>query len=158
MQYNYLSLLEAIRQHFRGNGLTNTVRNGNVLEIDEDKAVEFPAAFVDVISYMVEENRLKMTVLVQCLDQTRHFETTDQYWRNDNVPEVMNEQFIVMTQFLNSLSSKGPLHKLGYQTLEDELPTVEAVNFAHDNLIVGWSAEITIQMKNDVSHCGIEVS
>jgi hypothetical protein len=154
---NYLTLLDAVKQHFRGNGMTRTVRNGNIVELIEDKNLLYPVAFVDVASYKVEEYCIKMTLLVQCLDITRGFETTDEFWRRDNSPEAINEQFIVMTKFLNSLSSKGDLHRAGYVIDEEDSPDVESVNMAHDNHIVGWSVEVPIRMANTISHCGTEI-
>lgn len=148
----YYTLLDAIAGHFRANGITYTVRNQNPQELTEDKFVRFPVAIVNPAGFMLNEHAIKVKLSVMCLGQVDYFETDDEFLRQDNSIEVLNDQMVVMLKFLNSLK-KGALYDEGYHLDYPADVEVEAINFAFNDKVIGWSVEVDIVMPNDITHC-----
>lgn len=147
-------VLDGIRDHFRNNEITETVSFGEINLADADKTTVFPLAHIDIgdLTYDVGVVVFKIRVLVlDNLKVNKATESTDQFWGNDDLHDVYNTQFIVMTQLVNSLR-RGDLYEAGIRLYGDE-PVVQPFEDRFGNMLAGWITEIDIQIKNDISVC-----
>ena len=146
-------ILDGIRDHFRNNEITETVSFGELNLTDADKTTVFPLAHIDIgeLTYDVGVAVFKIRVLVlDNLKVNKAVESVDEFWGNDDLHDVYNTQFIVITQLINSLR-RGDLYEAGIRLYEE--PTVQPFEDRFGNMLAGWLTEIDIQIKNDISVC-----
>jgi len=148
------NILDSIRDHFRNDGITKTVSYGDLPEIDNDKTTIFPLSHMDIENAVFDNNIITFTINILTLDQIDHnksAESEDEFFGNDNLHDVYNTQFVVMTKLINSLR-RGALNDLNIKLGEE--PTVEPYEDRFEGMLAGWLAQIEIQVPNDISKGG----
>lgn len=146
-------ILDKIKAHFEGNGITNKVSFGSGYDIDKDKTTRMPLAHLDIISAEYVGHAVKFTIRVLCIDmlsESKEAEPLDEFFGGDNRHDVYNTQFIALTQLINSLK-RGDLFDDKHQLTNE--PVAEIYEDALENRITGWGADIQINVKNDISVC-----
>ena len=145
------NILDSIRDHFRNDGITKTVSYGDLPDIDNDKTTIFPLAHMDLVNAVYDNNMItfNMNILVlDLIDTNKSAESEDEFFGNDNLHDVYNTQFVVMTKLVNSLR-RGALNSLNIKLGEE--PTVEPFEDRFENMLAGWLAQIEISVPNDIS-------
>ena len=147
------NILDTVKSHFEANGITNRVTYGGQFDIDLDKTQIFPIAHVDILEATYDERVIVFKLIVMCLgwvDKTKQEDPDDTFYGADNQQDVLNTQFVAITNFVNSLR-RGDLYESNIRLYEE--PVVEMLQNLGENQLAGWGGEIQVQMRNDISIC-----
>jgi len=145
------NILDSIKDHFRNDGITKTVSYGDLPELDNDKTTIFPLAHMDLVNAVYDDKIItfNLNILVlDAIDVNKNAETVDEFFGNDNLHDVYNTQFVVITKLINSLR-RGALHDA--KIMLGEEPTVEPFEDRFEGMMAGWIGQIEIQIHNDIS-------
>lgn len=145
------NILDSIKDHFRNDGITKTVSYGDLPELDNDKTTIFPLAHMDLVNAVYDNNTITFNLNVLVLDAievNKASETVDEFFGNDNLHDVYNAQFVVITKLINSLR-RGALYDAKIRLGEE--PTVEPFEDRFEGMLAGWIGQIEIQVHNDIS-------
>tara|TARA_R110002051_G_scaffold286377_1_gene348919 strand:- start:175 stop:642 length:468 start_codon:yes stop_codon:yes gene_type:complete len=149
----FYDIVDIIRDNLRESNSINTVTFGSLDEVDLDKTTIFPLAHIFVDRVRHEENILVFDISVLVADivdyNTRKAEDDD-FYKNDNLHDVLNTQLSVINSLISNLR-RGDLYKNKYQL--DTTPTIEPFKERFANLLAGWEATVSIQVKNDLNIC-----
>tara|TARA_R110002020_G_scaffold55004_1_gene152847 strand:+ start:1617 stop:2099 length:483 start_codon:yes stop_codon:yes gene_type:complete len=146
----FYDIVDIIRDNLRDSKSINTVTFGSLDEVDLDKTTIFPLAhiFVDRVRFQEGILIFDLAVLVaDIVDYSTRKTDDDDFYKNDNLHDVLNTQLSVMNTLISNLR-RGSLYKDFYQL--DSLPTVEPFKERFANLLAGWESTISIQVKNDI--------
>jgi len=154
----YYKLLEDLKDHFSTEVSTNNVHEGGFFKVDNRKETIFPIANIDVMDVIFNEHTYTFKVqfiVADILDDVSENETDVNNLFNgaDNLQDIYNTQLTVINNLQTSLR-RGSLDKLGYVLLDENGVSTKPFEQRFDNLLVGWVAEIDIEVSNDeVSIC-----
>jgi hypothetical protein len=146
-------ILDEIRDHFRGNEITNEVSFGDFTHLDTAKTTIFPLVHMDIIDVVAAPRVLRFRLLVIAMgivDQDYAEEPIDEFFGGSNLHDVYNEQLYVLTNFVESLR-RGDLYSEKVRIVGE--PSFEPFENRFDNMLAGWGGEVTIELPNLVSVC-----
>ena len=147
------NVLDNVKAHFEGNGITNRVTYGTQFDIDTDKTQIMPIAHIDILDVTYDERVIVFRLIVMCLgwvNKSTTVDPDDTFYGADNQQDVLNTQLAAMTKFVNSLR-RGDLYENNIRLYEE--PTVEMLQNLGENQLAGWGGEIRVQVQNDTSIC-----
>lgn len=147
------AVLDGVKDHFKGNTITNTVSYGDDSKLDLNKTTIFPLAHFDVNRVEFSDNYVIFTLYVLCLgivDQDWAEETEDEFYDGNNEQDVMNEQLFALMGLVESLR-RGTLYRNNIRLYVQ--PSAQPVNAFDDSQIAGWASEIQITVPKDYSIC-----
>ena len=127
---NFYELIDLIKQLVEDNDFTNKITFGELSDVDLSKDTTFPLLHImceqAVIQEKTIEYRLNLVAadIVDVIDEDLGVE---EYYGNDNMQDVLNTQFTVMTQLVNALRR---LDLVG-------------------NEIAGWETSVTLKKAQD---------
>lgn len=149
---SYYLLSEALEDSLLNNNITKTVTIGDISDIDLGKQTIFPLAHFIVNNVVSTEQTLDFTITVMVMDikDTSKEEDTDAFRGNTDEQDILNTQLGVINLLIQKLRF-GDLHTTGYRLNND--PVCEPFVDRFENNLAGWSAELTIQVKNDQYIC-----
>lgn len=146
-------VLSEVKDHFEVNGITNKVTFGDIHEIDADKSTMIPLTNIYLSSLGFNDVVSQFTVTVHCLGWKKELKTVDpdnDFYGANNVMDVLNEQYFVLGKFIKDLSD-GELYD-SFIRLNGN-PVADMVMDLGPNNLCGWSANINIDVKNEISGC-----
>ena len=145
------NILDSIRDHFRNDGITKTVSYGDLPDIDNDKTTIFPLAHMDIVNAVYDSSVVTFSInilVLDLIDTNKSAESIDEFFGNDNLHDVYNTQFVVLTKLINSLR-RGALNGMNIKLGEE--PTAEPFEDRFENMLAGWLAQIEIVVPNDIT-------
>ena len=146
-------VLDSIRDHFRNDGITKTVSYGELPIVDSDKTTIFPLTHFDLVNAVYDNNTITFNINVLALDivnVNKNKETEDVFFGNNNLHDVYNTQFVVITKLINSLRS-GSLNSVNIMLGEE--PTAEPFENNFENMLAGWLVRVEVVVQNTVGSC-----
>lgn len=146
-------ILNALKDHFEANGLTNKVTFGSVDKVDSDKTNMMSTVNVDISYISVQEHVFRFTIEVYCLGWVKELKTVDpdnDFYGASNIIDVLNEQFTVMAKFIRYISDGSGYDD--YMRLSN-IPVINKVSDFTGDGLAGWTSNIEIELKNDISAC-----
>ena len=149
----FYDIVDVIKNELRSYKSINTVTFGSLDEVDLDKTTMFPLAHIYVDRVRHEESILVFDIMVlvaDIVDYNTRKTDDDDFYKNDNLHDVLNTQLVTINTLVSNLR-RGSLYKDKYQI--DSTPTIEPFKERFSNLLAGWEASISIQVKNDITIC-----
>jgi len=146
-------LLDKVKKELEKSPLVNMVSFGYIPEVELEKTTLFPLSHISFSDGYSERQVITVNLSIYCLDIVDESKSgsRDLFIGNDNLQDVLNEQFQVMTSIIDSLR-RGSLQQNGL-FIEEEIVDWEVVmdNMGAD--IAGYSATIPIKMYNQNLSC-----
>jgi len=141
------------KSFLRENPSVNTVTFGDITQVNLNKTTIFPLAhfLIDTVQVSERSIRINLSLLfIDIVDYTKEFNPDDEGDREDatNLIDVYNTQLYVANSFITDLR-RGTLYTEGYQVVNDPILTPFKDRF--ENELAGWSVEMSIEVRNDVS-------
>tara|TARA_R110002020_G_scaffold240377_1_gene453244 strand:+ start:18124 stop:18576 length:453 start_codon:yes stop_codon:yes gene_type:complete len=149
---SYYHILEKIKTELVADPFTNTITKGDLASVDISKQNIFPLTHMivngasfrgDVIAYSI--SILSMDVV----DFSKE-ETTDKFIGNDNEDDILNTQISLLNRLYEKLR-RGNLYDDNYQV--EGSPTLEPFTDRFDNVLAGWTLNLTIIVPNEMTIC-----
>ena len=141
------------KSFLRDNPSVNTVTFGDITQVNLNKTTIFPLAHFLIDSIQISERSIRINLsllFIDIVDYTKEFNPDDEGSREDatNLIDVYNTQLYVANSFITDLR-RGTLYTEGYQVAGDPILTPFKDRF--ENELAGWSVEMAIELRNDVS-------
>ena len=147
-------LLDSLKERVRGNGITNTVSYGDILEVDLNKTTIYPISHFILGNVVFSDNIITATIDILCadiVDENKLTESSDVFYTNTNIQDVMNTQLQVVND-LQSHLRRGNLYEKNLRIVGDV--TANPIQDRFENELAGWSVTFNVQMpNNDFSTC-----
>lgn len=148
-------IIKHIKDFLLAHPLVNTVTFGDITEVDLNKTTIFPLSHLLLGNVQVSEHSMQVTVsllFMDIIDETKTFNSNDFGYRQDDsdLIDIYNTQLQIANALIQDLK-RGDLYRDRYQ-LADE-PILEPFKDRFENLLAGWSVDITIEVPSDYSVC-----
>lgn len=146
-------ILDTIKDELRANPSVTTVTFGDLSDIDLDKTTMFPLSHLILRNATYGERTVTFTIEVLCsdiVDYNDSANTSDEFYGNDNLHDVMNTQFEVINSLIMKLM-RGSLFEGNYQVTST--PSAEPFKERFSNVLAGWSSTFQVELPNGISIC-----
>lgn len=148
-------IITKIKVFLRENPIVNTVTFGDITQVDLNKTTMFPLTHFLLGNAVVTEHTMRLTIsllFIDIVDYTKDYEPTDKGNRQDatNLVDVYNTQLQIANSLISDLR-RGDLYREGYQIIGD--PVLEPFKDRFENELAGWSVDITLDVRNNISVC-----
>tara|TARA_R110000824_G_scaffold114462_1_gene264981 strand:+ start:2205 stop:2663 length:459 start_codon:yes stop_codon:yes gene_type:complete len=146
-------ILDTIKDELRANPSVTTVTFGDLSDVDLDKTTMFPLSHLILRNATYGERTVTFTIEVLCsdiVDYNDSANTSDEFYGNDNLHDVMNTQFEVINSLIMKLM-RGSLFEGNYQVTST--PSAEPFKERFSNVLAGWSSTFQVELPNGISIC-----
>lgn len=148
---NFYDILDTLRAYLQGNTSVNSVTFGDIFEVDLSKQTIFPLSHIMVNSCTFQDHVVQFNIQVIAMDIVNETSENEKEQNNyfhgiNNKQDVLNTQFTVING-LQSALRRGELFTDLYQIDSDYTATMFEDRF--ENLLAGWSLELTITVANN---------
>ena len=151
---NYYQITEVLKDSLLQDGIINNVSQGDIFNVDINKATIFPLAHIVVNTATQSEsgntNIFNVSVLLMDICDLSKDANYDIFYNNDNEADILNSQFEIGNRLIASLR-RGELCDLGYELSGNV--NFEAFSDRFENKIVGWTLTFGIECGNDMTIC-----
>lgn len=147
-------VLDKIKDKLRESPNIQTVSFGDLFEIDLNKTDIYPIAHIGLGNTSIQEHKLEVGInltLLDVVDDNRNSATTDDFYSNDNLQDILNT-LLAEANILVSDLRRGS----GYDELFQIESDITAQPFLDrfENQLAGWSLNISVSFpNNDTSVC-----
>ena len=148
----FYQVSETIKNQLLDDININTVTTGDITQINLRKQDIFPLGHIIINSVTIEEQvlRFNITLLTMDIVNMSKEETVDIFKGSTNEQNILNTQLGVINKVVQVLK-RGTLYTNKYQLDGD--PVCEPFFDRFENELVGWSANMDIIIKNDITIC-----
>ena len=149
----FYDILDKIKDELRMNPNVFSVTYGDITKVDLDKTTIFPLSHLNISNATIGEHTVRFTLQLLCVDivdYNKDSSPDDEFYGNDNMQDILNTQLQVVNDVVAQLR-RGNLFTDRLQVLEDV--SVQPFMDRFENELVGWGADIVIEMPNDISIC-----
>jgi hypothetical protein len=146
-------ILDTIKDELRANPSVTTVTFGDLSDVDLDKTTMFPLSHLILRNATYGERTVTFTIEILCsdiVDYNDSANTSDEFYGNDNLHDVMNTQFEVINSLIMKLM-RGSLFEGNYQVTST--PSAEPFKERFSNVLAGWSSTFQVELPNGISIC-----
>lgn len=148
-------IISKIKSFLRENPIVNTVTFGDILQVDLNKTTMYPLSHFLLGNVQLTEHTIQITIsllFIDVVDYTKEHNNNDEGDRQDatNLVDVYNTQLQIANSLVSDLR-RGDLYREGYQLVGE--PILEPFKDRFENELAGWSVDITLDIKNDLSVC-----
>lgn len=148
-------IVKHIKDFLLANPLVNTVTFGDITEVDLNKTTIFPLSHLLLGNVQVTEHAMQVTVsllFMDIIDEPKTFNSNDFGYRQDDsdLVDIYNTQLQIANSLIQDLK-RGDLYRDRYQLAGE--PILEPFKDRFENLLAGWSVDITIEVPSDYSVC-----
>lgn len=152
---NIYDIIKQIKDFLLAHPLVNTVTFGDISEVDLNKTTIYPLSHLLLGNVQITEHAMRITIsmlFMDIVDNSKNFNSNDFGYRQDDsdLIDIYNTQLQIANSLIQDLK-RGGLYRLQYQ-LADE-PILEPFKDRFENMLAGWSADITIDIPSDYSVC-----
>lgn len=142
-------IIGQIKNHFKQDLMVNTVKFGDIKEVDLDKTTIFPLTHFWLERAGFQGRTLSFTLNFMFLDIVNQSKTVEEdEYGQDNLLDVLNEQWAIANRFLVALLDyRGTLASQQYVLLGE--PEANMLYEEMENKLAGWGISITIEVPND---------
>lgn len=147
----YFELIDTLKDEILSIPLVNSCTNGEIDDVDLIKQTIFPLVHIEVVSANPANNAVDFDLAIIIMDvvDISKTEITDRWIGNDNEQWVLNTTFTIGMRIYESLR-RGDLWD---KKLELQNFSMDKFTERFENYLSGWSAQVTIRVKNDMSIC-----
>ena len=147
---NFYELIDLIKQLVEDNDFTNKITFGELSDVDLSKDTTFPLLHIMCEQAVIQEKTIEYRLNLVAADVVDVIDEdlgVEEYYGNDNMQDVLNTQFTVMTQLVNALRR---LDLVGnkFTRLQDE-PVATPFKDRFENEIAGWETSVTLKKAQD---------
>tara|TARA_R110002020_G_scaffold63139_2_gene168523 strand:+ start:503 stop:997 length:495 start_codon:yes stop_codon:yes gene_type:complete len=147
----FYDILDKIKTYLQGNTNVNSVTFGDIFEVDLSKQTIFPLSHIMVNGCTFQDHVVQFNMQIICMDIVNET-AEDKKALNNYFHDINNKQDVLNTQFavVNGLQSalrRGELFSDLYQIDSDYTANMFEDRF--ENLLAGWSLDITITVANN---------
>lgn len=148
-------IIKHIKDFLLEHPLVNTVTFGDITEVDLNKTTIFPLSHLLLGNVQITERTMQVTVsllFMGIIDETKTFNSNDFGYRQDDsdLVDIYNTQLQIANALIQDLK-RGDLYRDRYQLASE--PVLEPFKDRFENLLAGWSVDITIEVPSDYSVC-----
>lgn len=152
---NIYDIIKQIKDFLLAHPLVNTVTFGDISEVDLNKTTIFPLSHMLLGNVQITEHAMRITIsmlFMDIVDHSKDFNSNDFGYRQDDsdLIDIYNTQLQIANSLIQDLK-RGELYRSQYQ-LADQ-PILEPFKDRFENMLAGWSADITIDIPSDYSVC-----
>ena len=149
---NYFDIIDKLKTHFDGDVLVNTVKQGNLFDIDLSKQTIFHLVHIIVNTASLEGNVVRYNISILAMDivDITKDEEENKFDGNDNELYVLNTQLQVLTRCYELLL-RGDLWTDKFQI--EGNPTCEPFVDRFENKLAGWTMTTDILIPNGMTIC-----
>tara|TARA_R100001480_G_scaffold19465_1_gene28925 strand:- start:1249 stop:1659 length:411 start_codon:yes stop_codon:yes gene_type:complete len=131
--------------------IINTTTKGDIFKVDLSKQSIFPLCHIIVNDATLNENVISYSISIIAMDIVDFSkEEGDAFNGNNNEDYVLNTMLQVLTRAYEMLR-RGDLHTDLFQV--DGTPTCEPFTDRFENVVAGWTMNLTINVPNGMSIC-----
>ena len=140
--------LEKIKDKLRENPSIQTVTFGDLMQVDLAKTSIFPIAHVVIGNVAFSDHIIVMNLRILFLDivdDNRVPNSADQFFRNDNLIDILNTQ-LSAANILQENLRRGS----GYADLFQVIGDINCQPFLDrfENQVAGWGMDLVLQLPN----------
>jgi len=149
---SYYSSIKAINDFIKDDGITNTVTNGDIFEVDLAKQTIFPLAHIMVNSVTIGERLVTLNISVLFMDfvgQSKSAKVSN-IDKNDREIDVLNTQLELAKRLIAGLQ-RGDLQSEGFEIITDA--TCEPFVERFETNLAGWAITFDMQEANNMTIC-----
>lgn len=149
---SYYSSIKAINDFIKDDGITNTVTNGDIFEVDLAKQTIFPLAHIMVNSVAIGERLVTLNISVLFMDfvgQSKSAKVSN-IDKNDREIDVLNTQLELAKRLIAGLQ-RGDLQSEGFEIITDA--TCEPFVERFETNLAGWAITFDMQEANNMTIC-----
>jgi len=152
---NVYDVIKTIKDFLRAHPIVNTVTFGDITQVNLNKTEMFPLSHFILGNTQLTEHTVRMTIsflFLDIVDYSKDFNDDDLGYRQDdsNLVDVYNTQLQVANALISDLR-RGDLYRDEYQLVGE--PVCEPFKDRFENELAGWSVDITIDIRNNISVC-----
>lgn len=149
----YFDCTTHLREYLLTDVDINSVVIGDINAIDTNKQTMFPTSFIDVTLGTPKPGVATYNVTIAVMDIVDVYkeDVPKDHWKgSDNRQYILNTMYAVLEN-LERYIRKGALSDIGWQIVGDM--NVTPFEDRLGNLLVGWSADFTVDIPNTVQNC-----
>lgn len=149
---SYYSSIKAINDFIKDDGITNTVTNGDIFEVDLAKQTIFPLAHIMVNQVAIGERLVTLNISVLFMDfvgQSKSAKVSN-IDKNDREIDVLNTQLELAKRLIAGLQ-RGDLQSEGFEIITDA--TCEPFVERFETNLAGWAITFDMQEANNMTIC-----
>ena len=156
----FYNITDSIKDYLEAHNSINTVKLGNISEVDLAKQTIYPLGHIIVGDVAFQDGTSTFDVTVLCMDSVVQSQddpslVEDSFMGIDNKQDVYNTMLAVVNGLQKTLKD-GNLYQSNYH-LEGE-PTASPFEDNFGNLLTGWSLDFTVIMPNiNITDCDFRV-
>ena len=149
---SYYSSIKAINDFIKADGITNTVTNGDIFEVDLAKQTIFPLAHIIVNSVAIGERLVTLNISILFMDFVGQSKSAkiNGIDKNSREVDVLNTQLELAKRLISGLQ-RGDLQSDGFEIITDAYcePFVERF----ETNLAGWAVTFDMHESNTMTIC-----
>jgi len=149
---SYYSSIKAINDFIKADGITNTVTNGDIFDVDLAKQTIFPLAHIIVNSVAIGERLVTLNISILFMDFVGQSKSAkiNGIDKNSREVDVLNTQ-LELAKRLIAVLQRGDLQSEGFEIITDANcePFVERF----ETNLAGWAVTFDMQEANNMTIC-----
>ena len=148
-------IIKTIKDFLRAHPIVNTVTFGDITQVNLNKTDMFPLSHFILGNTQLTEHTIRVTMsflFIDVVDYSKDYNADDEGYRGDdsNLIDVYNTQMQVANALISDLR-RGDLYRDEYQLVGE--PILEPFKDRFENELAGWSVDITLDIRNNISVC-----
>lgn len=143
----YTQILYYLKELAERDGFVNTVKQGEISELDIEKTNIFPLVNIAVTGGgFTNGQTITFNIDLRCLtirDINKEV-VNDKFWKNDNEVDNMNETLAVLNRMWTTMYRDFDENNI----TSSENPSLEPIIYDEKNILDGWVLTFTIEVPN----------
>lgn len=143
----YTQILYYLKELAERDGFVNTVKQGEISELDIEKTNIFPLVNIAVTGGgFTNGSTITFNIDLRCLtirDINKEV-VNDKFWKNDNEVDNLNETLAVLNRMWTTMYRDFDENNI----TASENPSLEPIIYDEKNILDGWVLTFTIEVPN----------
>ena len=143
----YTQILYYLKELAERDGFVNTVKQGEISELDIEKTNIFPLVNIAVTGGgFTNGSTITFNVDLRCLSirDINKEVVNDKFWKNDNEVDNLNETLAVLNRMWTTMYRDFDENNI----TASENPSLEPIIYDEKNILDGWVLTFTIEVQN----------
>lgn len=143
----YTQILYYLKELAERDGFVNTVKQGEISELDIEKTNIFPLVNIAVTGGgFTNGSTITFNIDLRCLSirDINKEVVNDKFWKNDNEVDNMNETLAVLNRMWITMYRDFDENNI----TASENPSLEPIIYDEKNILDGWALTFTIEIPN----------
>lgn len=143
----YTQILYYLKELAERDGFVNTVKQGEISELDIEKTNIFPLVNIAVTGGgFTNGSTITFNIDLRCLSirDINKEVVNDKFWKNDNEVDNLNETLAVLNRMWTTMYRDFDENNI----TASENPSLEPIIYDEKNILDGWVLTFTIEVPN----------